>query len=158
MTTASWNGATIAESADTVVVERNHYFPGRRGRSRAARGQRHAHHLPVEGRRALQDAGGGWAAQPRRGVVLSRAEGAAAEIKGATPSGRASPSHDDDAVRHPQLRHGEEGAGWLDAAGVAYVFHDYKAAGVDPERLARWADAWDGRRCSTARHDLPQAA
>jgi uncharacterized protein (DUF427 family) len=27
MTTASWNGATIAESAETVVVERNHYFP-----------------------------------------------------------------------------------------------------------------------------------
>lgn len=24
---ASWNGATIAESDDTVVVEGNHYFP-----------------------------------------------------------------------------------------------------------------------------------
>jgi uncharacterized protein (DUF427 family) len=24
---ATWNGATIAESADTVVVEGNHYFP-----------------------------------------------------------------------------------------------------------------------------------
>jgi len=24
---AIWNGATIAESADTVVVEGNHYFP-----------------------------------------------------------------------------------------------------------------------------------
>ncbi len=24
---ASWNGAVIAESADTVVVEGNHYFP-----------------------------------------------------------------------------------------------------------------------------------
>ena len=24
---ATWNGATIAESDDTVVVERNHYFP-----------------------------------------------------------------------------------------------------------------------------------
>lgn len=25
---AVWNGATIAESDDTVVVEGNHYFPG----------------------------------------------------------------------------------------------------------------------------------
>ena len=27
MVKASWNGATIAESDDTVVVEGNHYFP-----------------------------------------------------------------------------------------------------------------------------------
>lgn len=27
MVTAKWNGATIAESDDTVVVEGNHYFP-----------------------------------------------------------------------------------------------------------------------------------
>jgi uncharacterized protein (DUF427 family) len=27
MTKASWNGVTVAESEDTVVVERNHYFP-----------------------------------------------------------------------------------------------------------------------------------
>jgi uncharacterized protein (DUF427 family) len=27
MPTAVWNGATIAQSADTVVVEGNHYFP-----------------------------------------------------------------------------------------------------------------------------------
>ena len=26
---ATWNGATIAESDDTVVVEGNHYFPRR---------------------------------------------------------------------------------------------------------------------------------
>lgn len=24
---ATWNGATIADSDDTVIVERNHYFP-----------------------------------------------------------------------------------------------------------------------------------
>jgi uncharacterized protein (DUF427 family) len=29
MTTATWNGATIAESDKTVVVEGNHYFPPR---------------------------------------------------------------------------------------------------------------------------------
>ena len=27
MPTATWNGLTIAESQDTVVVEGNHYFP-----------------------------------------------------------------------------------------------------------------------------------
>jgi uncharacterized protein (DUF427 family) len=27
MATATWNGTTIAESDDTVVVEGNHYFP-----------------------------------------------------------------------------------------------------------------------------------
>jgi uncharacterized protein (DUF427 family) len=27
MVTASWNGAVIAQSDDTVVVEGNHYFP-----------------------------------------------------------------------------------------------------------------------------------
>jgi len=27
---------------------------------------------------------------------------------------------------------------WLEAHGVAYEFHDYKVAGIDPERLQRW--------------------
>jgi Spx/MgsR family transcriptional regulator len=27
---------------------------------------------------------------------------------------------------------------WLDARGVAYVFHDYKAAGLDRDRLEKW--------------------
>lgn len=27
---------------------------------------------------------------------------------------------------------------WLDAHGVAYGFHDYKTAGIDAARLARW--------------------
>lgn len=27
MTVATWNGAVIAESDETVMVERNHYFP-----------------------------------------------------------------------------------------------------------------------------------
>ncbi len=27
MATATWNGATIADSDDTIVVEGNHYFP-----------------------------------------------------------------------------------------------------------------------------------
>lgn len=28
---------------------------------------------------------------------------------------------------------------WLDARGIAYAFHDYKAEGVDQARLAAWA-------------------
>ena len=28
---------------------------------------------------------------------------------------------------------------WLDARGVAYDFHDYKAAGIARDRLERWA-------------------
>jgi arsenate reductase (glutaredoxin) len=30
---------------------------------------------------------------------------------------------------------------WLDAAKVAYAFHDYKKAGIDAAALNRWADA-----------------
>ena len=29
---------------------------------------------------------------------------------------------------------------WLDAQGVAYVFHDFKKAGVDEHRLRGWVD------------------
>jgi arsenate reductase len=28
---------------------------------------------------------------------------------------------------------------WLDKQGVEYVFHDYKSAGIERERLERWA-------------------
>ena len=28
---------------------------------------------------------------------------------------------------------------WLDDAGLAYDFHDYKSAGIDRDRLARWS-------------------
>ena len=28
---------------------------------------------------------------------------------------------------------------WLDKHGVEYAFHDYKTAGIDRERLARWS-------------------
>ena len=30
---------------------------------------------------------------------------------------------------------------WLDGRGVVYAFHDYKAAGIDRSRLARWCQA-----------------
>ena len=28
---------------------------------------------------------------------------------------------------------------WLEGHGIAYIFHDYKKQGVDPDKLARWA-------------------
>lgn len=50
---------------------------------------------------------------------------------------------------------------WLDAAGVAYRFHDYKKAGVDPERLRRWAEVvgWERllNRAGTTFRKLPEA-
>lgn len=30
---------------------------------------------------------------------------------------------------------------WLEGRGVAYDFHDYKTAGIDPATLSAWADA-----------------
>jgi len=34
---------------------------------------------------------------------------------------------------------------WLDERGLDYSFHDYKAAGIAPDRLRRWASelGWD---------------
>lgn len=30
--------------------------------------------------------------------------------------------------------------GWLDGHGVAYAFHDYKAAGIEQDRLEAWSE------------------
>lgn len=50
---------------------------------------------------------------------------------------------------------------WLDGHGVAYAFHDYKAAGVDRERLAGWVAAagWETllNRAGTTFRKLPEA-
>lgn len=50
---------------------------------------------------------------------------------------------------------------WLDAHGVAYEFHDYKVAGVDPDRLARWCAqrGWEVmlNRAGTTYRKLPEA-
>lgn len=52
--------------------------------------------------------------------------------------------------------------GWLDAHGLAYAFHDYKAAGVDPARLALWLDVlgWEVllNRAGTTFRKLPDEA
>ena len=51
---------------------------------------------------------------------------------------------------------------WLDARGVAYRFHDYKADGIDEASLKRWVDAlgWESvlNRAGTTFRALPDAA
>jgi arsenate reductase len=48
---------------------------------------------------------------------------------------------------------------WLDAHGVAHAFHDYKASGIDPARLATWIEAagWEAllNRSGTTFRKLP---
>jgi arsenate reductase len=50
---------------------------------------------------------------------------------------------------------------WLDGQGVAYSFHDYKTAGVDPARLAAWVDrfGWEAllNHAGTTFRKLPDA-
>lgn len=50
---------------------------------------------------------------------------------------------------------------WLDAQGVAYVFHDYKVSGIDRARLEHWVEAlgWETvlNRAGTTFRKLPEA-
>jgi arsenate reductase len=50
---------------------------------------------------------------------------------------------------------------WLEGRGVAYAFHDYKAVGVDRERLESWAKTvgWETllNRSGTTFRKLPDA-
>lgn len=50
---------------------------------------------------------------------------------------------------------------WLDQHGVAYVFHDYKKAGVDAAQLGQWIDehGWETvlNRAGTTFRKLPEA-
>lgn len=49
---------------------------------------------------------------------------------------------------------------WLDANAIRYVFHDYKAEGVDPARLDHWiaAEGWEPllNRAGTTFRKLPE--
>ncbi|MBN9088850.1 MAG: ArsC family reductase [Reyranella sp.] len=51
---------------------------------------------------------------------------------------------------------------WLDTAGKAYAFHDYKTAGIDRSRLEGWAKkvGWEAllNRAGTTFRKLPDAA
>ena len=50
---------------------------------------------------------------------------------------------------------------WLDTAGLAYTFHDYKKLGVDAVKLTQWCDAqgWEIvlNRAGTTFKKLPDA-
>lgn len=50
---------------------------------------------------------------------------------------------------------------WLDAKKIDYVFHDYKIAGIDTERLQRWCGelGWETllNRAGTTFRKLPEA-
>ncbi len=50
---------------------------------------------------------------------------------------------------------------WLDGHGIAYAFHDYKAVGIDRERLAGWVKAvgWETllNKAGTTFRKLPDA-
>ena len=50
---------------------------------------------------------------------------------------------------------------WLDARGIAHVFHDYKKAGADPAKLEIWvaAKGWEAvlNRAGTTFRKLPDA-
>jgi len=50
---------------------------------------------------------------------------------------------------------------WLDQRGVEYAFHDYKTAGIERERLERWAKkvGWETllNRAGTTFRKLPEA-
>lgn len=50
---------------------------------------------------------------------------------------------------------------WLDSHGIDYAFHDYKAAGIDADRLKAWCDehGWEVllNRAGTTFRALPDA-
>ena len=73
------------------------------------------------------------------------------------------------AYRKPMILYGirncdtvKKARAWLEAAGVAYAFHDYKSAGVDVARLNGWVDrlGWEAllNRSGTTFRKLPDAA
>ena len=51
--------------------------------------------------------------------------------------------------------------GWLDGLGLAYTFHDYKKAGIEPDKLCDWVDAkgWEAilNRKGTTFRNLPES-
>lgn len=51
---------------------------------------------------------------------------------------------------------------WLEAHGVAHVFHDYKSMGIEPAQLAAWARqaGWESllNRAGTTFRKLPEDA
>lgn len=70
MTKATWNGAVVAESDDTIVLEGNHYFPANSLNKEFFSAEFDDISLPLEGHGKLLFARRQWRDQRRRGVVL----------------------------------------------------------------------------------------
>ena len=76
---AVWNGAVIAQSDATVMVEGNHYFPPGSVNSGVSETERHHDALRLEGRRFVSRCRRGRRGQLGCRVVLSRIPSSAAE-------------------------------------------------------------------------------
>ena len=79
---AIWNGAVIAQSDDTVVMDGNHYFPAEFAQARVRHLQQPPHQQPLEGRGELLLAAGQRRNAHRRRLVLPRPEAGSRDAQG----------------------------------------------------------------------------
>jgi len=79
---ATWRGATLAESEDTVVVEGNHYFPPESIQSQYFRRSNEHTHCPWKGEASYYDIAVGDAVNPGAAWYYPEPNEAAAAIKG----------------------------------------------------------------------------
>ena len=78
---ATWNGAVLAESDDTVVVEGNHYFPPDALRREHVRESRHRTTCPWKGEASYYDVVVGDAVHANAAWTYPDPKRAAAEIR-----------------------------------------------------------------------------
>jgi uncharacterized protein (DUF427 family) len=79
---ATWQGATLAESDDTVVVEGNHYFPPDSIRREHFRASDHHTHCPWKGEASYYDIVVDGATNEDAAWYYPNPKEAAADIKG----------------------------------------------------------------------------
>lgn len=82
MTTARWNGAVIAQSDDTVVVEGNHYFPADSVDATLFEDSDTHTHCPWKGDASYKTIVVDGERNPNAAWYYSEPKSAAAEIKG----------------------------------------------------------------------------
>lgn len=82
MVKAIWNGAVIAESGDTVIVEGNHYFPAESVDPSVLRGSDSHTHCPWKGTASYYTLAVNGAENPDAAWYYPDPEPAAAEISG----------------------------------------------------------------------------
>jgi uncharacterized protein (DUF427 family) len=79
---AVWNGAVIAESDDTVVVEGNHYFPAASVRDEHVAESAHRSSCPWKGTASYYDVVAGGERNPDAAWYYPEPTSAAEEIRG----------------------------------------------------------------------------